>query len=291
MASDYVVSNSEASKGQLVAGTLAETMAATTHWRNQLTIDKVEKMRRDSTFARHASLVRHLEKKLALAKGKLRKAEKALARVQESLEPSDLPDDLETLTDEDRFLFRKIGLSMKPFLLLGRREVYSGTIENMHLHWKHKELVKIIVRGKSFEQVKHIAISLEAESGGVLVSLDKLQRLCNYSLSWKELSMPSSIKAKEFIDKKAGIGSALKHHISDLQEKVGLLKSELEEMGNGRMVDDGEPCIQQEMILLSPVMTAKRMKGKRHILKYMTVAMRITITNMRLLICLVNSTS
>ena len=43
----------------------------------------------------------------------------------------------------------------------------------MHLHWKYRELVKIIVRGKRLEQVKHIAISLEAESGGVLVSLDK----------------------------------------------------------------------------------------------------------------------
>lgn len=42
----------------------------------------------------------------------------------------------------------------------------------MHLHWKHRELVKLIVRGRSFQQVKHIAISLEAESGGVLISLD-----------------------------------------------------------------------------------------------------------------------
>lgn len=59
------------------------------------------------------------------------------------------------------------------FFVSGRRGIYDGTIENMHLHWKHRELVKIMVRGKSFEQVKHIAISLEAESGGVLVSLDK----------------------------------------------------------------------------------------------------------------------
>jgi RNA-binding protein YhbY len=41
------------------------------------------------------------------------------------------------------------------------------------LNWKHKELVKVIVKRKSFPQVKHIAISLEAESGGVLISLDK----------------------------------------------------------------------------------------------------------------------
>lgn len=55
----------------------------------------------------------------------------------------------------------------------GRRGVYDGTIENMHLHWKYRELVKIIVKRKSFAQVKHIAISLEAESGGVLVSVER----------------------------------------------------------------------------------------------------------------------
>lgn len=49
--------------------------------------------------------------------------------MQESLEPSDLPDDLETLTDEDRFLFRKIGLSMKPFLLLGKNYHLFGLNE------------------------------------------------------------------------------------------------------------------------------------------------------------------
>lgn len=58
-------------------------------------------------------------------------------------------------------------------MVSGKRGVYDGTIENMHLHWKFRELVKIIVRGKNFGQLKHIAIDLEAESGGVLVSLDK----------------------------------------------------------------------------------------------------------------------
>lgn len=111
--------------------------------------------------------------------------------MQEKLDPADLPDDLEILTDEDRFLFRKIGLSMKPFLLLGKNYFHSCAFnfdeflgvshmlsdfcfrEARGLLWYHRELVKIIVRGKSFQQVKHIAISLEAESGGLLVSLDK----------------------------------------------------------------------------------------------------------------------
>lgn len=70
MTSDYIESRSKASNGQLVAGTLAETMAATTRWRNQLTIEDVDKMTRDSTLAKRASLVRHLEKKLALVSQK-----------------------------------------------------------------------------------------------------------------------------------------------------------------------------------------------------------------------------
>lgn len=53
------------------------------------------------------------------AKGKITKAEKALWKVQENLKPSELPTDLETLNDEERFLLRKMGLSMKPYLLLG----------------------------------------------------------------------------------------------------------------------------------------------------------------------------
>ncbi|KAL8122816.1 hypothetical protein AgCh_010998 [Apium graveolens] len=94
-------------------------------------------MMKDSALARHASLVRYLEKKLSLANRQVKKAEKALQKVQDYLEPSSLPNDLETLS-----LFRKIGLSMKLFLLL--------------------------VDGKRFAQVKHTAIALEAESGGVL---------------------------------------------------------------------------------------------------------------------------
>jgi len=40
--------------------------------------------------------------------------------VQEYLEPEELPTDLEMITDEERLVFRKMGLSMKPYLLLGK---------------------------------------------------------------------------------------------------------------------------------------------------------------------------
>ncbi|XVE54075.1 hypothetical protein DITRI_Ditri03aG0052700 [Diplodiscus trichospermus] len=241
-----VGSNAKASKLPLVAGTLAETTAATSRWGNEPSHDEVEEMKRKSALSQQASLVRYLEKKLTLAKGKLRKANKALAKVQEHLEPADLPTDLETLSDEERILFRKIGLSMKPYLLLGRRGVYDGTIENMHLHWKYRELVKIIVKGESFAQVKHIAISLEAESGGVLVSVDKTTK--GYAIivyRGKNYMRPCALRPKNLLTRRQALArsvelqrrEALKHHVSDLHEKIELMKAELEEMKTEKEID------------------------------------------------------
>ena len=61
-----VGSNAKASKLPLVAGTLAETTAATSCWGHQPSHDEVEEMKRNSALTQQASLVRHLEKKLSL---------------------------------------------------------------------------------------------------------------------------------------------------------------------------------------------------------------------------------
>lgn len=53
------------------------------------------------------------------AQAKKLKAEKLLSKIVESWVPVDPSDDQETITDEERVLFRKIGLRMKPYLPLG----------------------------------------------------------------------------------------------------------------------------------------------------------------------------
>ncbi|MBA0747557.1 hypothetical protein Gogos_004464 [Gossypium gossypioides] len=60
-----VGSNVKASTLPLVAGTLAETTAATSRWGHQRSPDEIEEMKRNSALTQQASLVRHLEKKLA----------------------------------------------------------------------------------------------------------------------------------------------------------------------------------------------------------------------------------
>eukprot|EP00897_Mesotaenium_endlicherianum_P004320 jgi/Mesen1/3916/ME000208S02926 len=50
----------------------------------------------------------------------------------------------------------------------GKRGVFDGVVENMHLHWKHRELVKVIAKENSLARASLIARQLEYESGGIL---------------------------------------------------------------------------------------------------------------------------
>lgn len=80
----------------------------------------------------------------------------------------------------------------------------------MHLHWKYKELVKIIVKGKSFPQVKHIAISLEAESGGILISLDKTSK--GYAIivyRGKNYQAPQTMRPKNLLTKRQALARSI----------------------------------------------------------------------------------
>ncbi|XP_042457418.1 CRM-domain containing factor CFM3, chloroplastic/mitochondrial-like [Zingiber officinale] len=234
-----LVADVKSDKGPLVAGTLAETMEAKRRWGKPLNPEESEMAKKNMVLTKHASLVRYLERKLVFAKLKVRKAEKALWKVQEFLQPADLPTDLEIVTDEERALFRTIGLKMKGALLLGRRGIFDGTVENMHLNWKNNELVKILVKGKNFKQVKHIAISLEAESGGVLISLDKTTK--GYAIIFyrsKNYQRPQIIKPRNLLTRRQALArsielqrrEALLHHISNLQDQIQMLKSQLDHM-------------------------------------------------------------
>jgi len=236
-------------KGPLVAGTLAETTEAKSRWGDSLNDKQREEDMKRLALMKHTSLLNNLKRKLILAKTKVAKAERALAKVQEFLSPAELPTDLETVTDEERFLFRRIGLKMRAFLMLGRREVFDGTVQNMHLHWKHRELVKIIVRGKNFAQVKHIAISLEAESEGVLISLDKTTK--GYAIIFyrgKNYRRPQIMKPRNLLTRRQALArsielqrrEALKHHISSLQNKIWKLNTQLVQMKAAKEKEDSK---------------------------------------------------
>ncbi|KAG5527334.1 hypothetical protein RHGRI_028282 [Rhododendron griersonianum] len=122
--------------------------------------------------------------KLHVALEKKARAEKLLVELEKGEIPQEPEIDKEGITEEERFMLRKVGLRMKPFLLLGeifgltsgRRGVFDGTVENMHLHWKYRELVKVICGGRSIQEVQGIAQTLETESGGILVTVERISK-------------------------------------------------------------------------------------------------------------------
>ncbi|KVH88752.1 hypothetical protein Ccrd_025816 [Cynara cardunculus var. scolymus] len=198
------------------AGTLSETLDANARWAKRLDGNHKQKVLQEAETLRQANLIRKLERKLRF--------------VEAFLNPVDNPADPESLTDEERFMFRKL-------------------VENMHLHWKYRELVKIIIKTTDFEEVKNIALSLESESNGVLVSVDKVSK--GYAIivfRGKDYSRPSSLRPKNLLTKRKALErsielqrhEALMNHISTLHTRIRKLQSEIEHVSTVRNEGDEE---------------------------------------------------
>lgn len=92
----------------------------------------------------------------------------------------------------------------------GRRGVFDGTVENMHLHWKYRELVKVMAKAKNFDQVRSLALALEAESGGILVSVDKVSQ--GYAIivfRGKDYHRPATLRPKNLLTKRKALARSI----------------------------------------------------------------------------------
>ncbi|KAI3519305.1 hypothetical protein L1887_08334 [Cichorium endivia] len=119
--------------------------------------------------------IRNQERKYFILKMKINKATKELMKLSSACQSTEPNADQEIMTSEERECYRKMGLKMDSTLLLGRRGVFNGVIEGMHQHWKHREIVKVVTMQRVFTRVLYTAQSLEIESGGILVSIEKLK--------------------------------------------------------------------------------------------------------------------
>ncbi|KAG7982248.1 hypothetical protein I3843_04G041400 [Carya illinoinensis] len=119
--------------------------------------------------------LREQERKLFILNIKIDKSMKELSKLTGGWAPTEMDADREMITAEERECYQKIGLKMDRCLELGRRGVFDGVIEGLHQHWKYREVVKVITKQRLFHQVVYTAKFLEAESGGVLVSVKKLK--------------------------------------------------------------------------------------------------------------------
>lgn len=76
----------------------------------------------------------------------------------------------------------------------------------MHLHWKYRELVKVICKEGSLEAVHQVAQTLEAESGGILVAVERVSK--GYAIivyRGKNYSRPASLRPQTLLNKKLAL--------------------------------------------------------------------------------------
>lgn len=227
---------SSSDKVQAPAGTLAEFYEAQARWGRDISHEEREKMVEEASRAQHARLVKRIEHKLAVAQAKKLRAERLLAKIEVSMVPSGPDYDQETITDEERVMFRRVGLRMKAYLPVGIRGVFDGVIENMHLHWKHRELVKLITKQKTLAFVEDTARLLEYESGGILVAIERVPK--GYALIYyrgKNYRRPISLRPRNLLTKAKALKrsvamqrhEALSQHISELEKTIEQMKEEL----------------------------------------------------------------
>ncbi|CAI7931861.1 unnamed protein product [Closterium sp. NIES-54] len=170
------------------------------------------------------------------------RAEEQLEKLQGVLRPVEVPADSETLTEEERHMFRKLGQKMRAYLEMdifhafpchsppfhlahaytfspsplppcpgraGKRGVFAGLVENMHLHWKHRELVKIICKERDRRRAEDVAGMLAVESGGVLVdvvAVKKYHAIIVYR--GKNYSRPAVLRPKGLLTKRQALKRA-----------------------------------------------------------------------------------
>ena len=85
------------------------------------------------------------------------------------------------------------------------------------MHWKHRELVKLITKQKTLTFVEDTARLLGYESGGILVSIDRLPKgFCLIYYRGKNYRRPIALKPRNLLTK----AKALKRSIAMQRHEV-----------------------------------------------------------------------
>ena len=87
----------------------------------------------------------------------------------------------------------------------------------MHLHWKYRELVKIMCSARSIEEIHGIARALEAESGGILVAVERIGK--GYAIivyRGKNYKRPACLRPQTLLNKR----EAMKRSIEAQRREV-----------------------------------------------------------------------
>lgn len=201
------------------SGTLTEFRKIQTKLEDTKSVNVDSNIQLEAEICRLEKELKEEQRRAFILNKKIKRSERELSKLNAAWTPSEQDTDLEIMTDEERECFRKIGLKMQSSLLLGRRGIFDGVLEGLHQHWKHREVVKVITMQKLFSQVINTAKVLETESGGILVSVDKLKEghaIIIYR--GKNYKRPSIKLAKNLLTKREALRRSLE------MQRIGSMK-------------------------------------------------------------------
>jgi hypothetical protein len=116
------------------------------------------------------------------AKCAILQLKKKVALHEDQLKKYKLPDfpepdpDPEIVSAAQLYALKKLGYKNKNYLPVGRRGIYGGTIQNMHLHWKKHETVQIRCDTFAKEKLQGMGEQLERLSGGIMVDIHEANK-------------------------------------------------------------------------------------------------------------------
>ncbi|KAH8972490.1 hypothetical protein BDL97_02G199900 [Sphagnum fallax] len=165
-----------------------------------------------------------LKRKVALHEDQLKKY-----KLPDFPEPDPDP---EIVSAAQLYALKKLGYKNKNYLPVGRRGIYGGTIQNMHLHWKKHETVQIRCDTFATEKLQGMGEQLERLSGGIMVDIHEANKTI---VMWRgrNYKRPSSLIPAvfdHFNKRKALLKSKHEQAIASLNDNISKWEKDLREL-------------------------------------------------------------
>lgn len=236
-------------------------------FRYMSTKSRVENRKKQDLARREFQLLR---RKTKLMKASMSPEEKLLWRLRKANRKADVlhqrlkkyeleedPEpvhDPELITTEQLHALKKIGYKNRNYVPVGRRGVYGGVVQNMHMHWKKHETVQVDCHTFKRPEIRPIARELAKLSGGIVIDIHQgttiiMYRGRNYRQPKGEMIPLNTLSKRKALFKSKYLQAleGINKNIEEIQFELRALRRKAKE----RESQEGEDAINHEGEALS----------------------------------------
>eukprot|EP00250_Pteridium_aquilinum_P004200 c14427_g1_i1 orf=651-2447(-) len=186
---------------------------------------------------------------------RLRKSNRKKAVLLQRLKKYELEDDPEPvhdpelITPEQLQALKKIGYKNRNYVPVGRRGVYGGVVQNMHMHWKFHETVQVDCHIFKREDIRSIARQLAVLSGGIVIDIHQsttiiMYRGRNYKQPKTEMIPPNTLTKRKALFKSKFLQAleGLETNIREIEAELQVVRRKQKEgVAKGTENDSSKP--------------------------------------------------